>query len=122
MRLASIDLPRHLSDALTALGITSDTDLLFSFGSPLEIWRRLPPGLISLHEFEICVQAVLTQTSATSVPSDVLHTQAQVKLGLPSLDAVLEGLLGPRVIELSGDTGSGKSVRLLVTDIISVGL
>lgn len=118
MLLDSFDLPTDLLTALTSLGISSDFDLLFNFGSSLEIWRRLPPGLISLQEFERCTKDALAQASAVGVTCDKLYAQAvessQMKLGLPALDAVLGGVFGPRrVLEISGDHGSGKSVRFL---------
>jgi RAD51-like protein 3 len=119
MRLSSLyhDVPEHLLEALNSLRIVSDVDLLLSSGSPLDIWRRLPPGLLSLQEFNNYVDAILSKASAPGLTADVLITLETLSdlnfgTGVPKLDALLSDFGANHILEISGDTGSGKSVRI----------
>ena len=118
MRLSSLPeiLSQDLLHALASLNITSDTDLLFLSGTPLDIWRRLPTGLgLSLREFETYVRAVTAKASASGVMGSMLEDEApaqrRMTVGVPKLDTLLHGLGSQRVVEISGDSGSGKTVR-----------
>ncbi|KAH9838306.1 P-loop containing nucleoside triphosphate hydrolase protein [Rhodofomes roseus] len=120
MRLQAISPspPRALLDALAQLGIRTDTDLLFS-ADPIDIFRKLPSSTLSLHDFHSFVAQVSQQASAPAVCGDVLFEQEKRKeendlysdltTGVRELDGLLGGLAPPRVIEVSGDRGSGKS-------------
>lgn len=119
MRLSSLShevLPQTLVDALRTLGIHSDADLLLS-ATTLEIWRRLPPDLISFSEFERCVKAVLLRCAvpgfvATEVDkrpaSDKLKPEAST--GVEDLDNLLGTTLRDSVVEISGRQGSAATV------------
>ncbi|TFY64123.1 hypothetical protein EVJ58_g2823 [Rhodofomes roseus] len=120
MRLQAISPspPRALLDALAQLGIRTDTDLLFS-ADPIDIFRKLPSSTLSLHDFHSFVAQVSQQASAPAVCGDVLFEQekrkeendlySELTTGVRELDGLLGGLAPPRVIEVSGDRGSGKS-------------
>ena len=118
MRLSSLpeDLSQDLLQALESLNIASDVDLLFSSGTPLDIWRRLPTSLgLSLQDFDRCVRAVTAKASASGVMGSTLENEAlpqrYMTANAPKLDTLLRGLGSRRVVEISGDSGSGKTVR-----------
>ncbi|OCH86606.1 P-loop containing nucleoside triphosphate hydrolase protein [Obba rivulosa] len=115
-------LPQALVDALDAQGIRTDADLLFS-SSSTDIFKKLPTGTISLREFNELVAQVTERASAPAVRGDEVFT-AETKIrediidedfhtGLPKLDELLGGLSPPRVVEISGDRGSGKTTLAL---------
>ena len=122
MRLSSLSqdlLPATLVDALRALGIVSDADLFFS-ATTLEVWRKLPPDLISLSEFESRVKAVMLRCAvpgfvATGVGERSVSDQLKhdITTGVDSLDNLLGATLRESVVEISGRHGSGAAVWFL---------
>ncbi|KZT73040.1 P-loop containing nucleoside triphosphate hydrolase protein [Daedalea quercina L-15889] len=120
MRLQAItpQPPPALLSALAQIGIRTDTDLLFS-ASPADIFRKLPSETLTLREFDDFVAQVARQAAAPAVQADVLFEQekqreesdlfSEPSTGVRRLDELLGGLPPPRVIEVSGDRGSGKS-------------
>ncbi|KAH9912282.1 uncharacterized protein B0H18DRAFT_1217175 [Fomitopsis serialis] len=115
--------PQTLLDALAQVGIRTDTDLLFS-ATPVDIFRKLPSGTLSLHDFHSFVAQVTRQAAAPAVCGDVLFEQGKRReesdlyseptTGVRQLDQLLGGLAPPRVIEVSGDRGSGNPLRSVV--------
>ncbi|KAI0351774.1 P-loop containing nucleoside triphosphate hydrolase protein [Trametes cingulata] len=112
----------ELVQALKDAGIRTDTDLLLNNDSA-EIFRRLPPELgISLLDFRRAIAKVAELASATLVNGDKLLEQENKRqedifgddmlLGVPEVDALLGGFSPPRVVEVSGDKGSGKTLAL----------
>ncbi len=103
----------QLVQKLADLGIMTSTDLLFSKVSSVETYARIEPKIISFTDFEESIAAVAENLSlqgehlsgpADESPSFVMETY-------PALDRQLGGgIPSGRVIELSGDKGSGKSV------------
>jgi len=122
MRLSSLSqelLPITLVDALRTLGIVSDADLFFS-ATALEVWRKLPPDLISLSEFERLVKAVMIRCAvpgffATEVEERPPPNQLKpgITTGVDNLDNLLGATLRESVVEISGRHGSGTVVRPL---------
>lgn len=118
MRLRTVDppLPPHLLDALADISVTSDADLIFA-GTPMELYKRLPLGTVSLKELEKCISDVVAYISAAGVRGDKLLTESertdpeQWGCGLWRVDQLVGGFGPGRVIEVSGDRGSGKTVR-----------
>lgn len=119
MRLATCipTLPTELVACLEKCGIRTDADLLFS--SPvLDIFRRLPPGTVSLHDLTKYVEVVAELTSAPGISGSDLLQQAQeiqesaleFPSGIPELDELVGGFVGGHVYEISGDRQSGKTV------------
>ncbi|TFK75161.1 P-loop containing nucleoside triphosphate hydrolase protein [Pluteus cervinus] len=110
---------RELVVALEACGIQTDSDLLFS-AQPLELFLRLPEGTATLQEL---VQFRTLVAEAAAAPSksgselfeehlafqDPIHKVS----GVFSLDALLESLVAPQIIHISGDRGAGKSAFAL---------
>lgn len=122
MRLQHFSPPiqNELVQALQDIGIRTDTDLLLS-EDPTKIFTRLPQDLgISLLDFRRAVAKVAELASATPTYGDKLLEQElkrqedvfadDMRVGVPTLDALLGGFSPPRVIEVSGDKGSGKTV------------
>lgn len=114
-------IPNELVQALQEIGIRTDTDLLLS-EDPTKIFTRLPRDLgISLLDFRRAVAKVAELASAAPTYGDKLLEQElkrqedifgdDMRVGVPALDALLGGFSPPRVIEVSGDKGSGKTVR-----------
>ncbi|KIK63536.1 hypothetical protein GYMLUDRAFT_441129 [Collybiopsis luxurians FD-317 M1] len=112
-----LSLPDGLADQLTSLGILTDTELIFSNASPLEIYARLSPKTLSFTEFEACIEALSEKLAAPG--QNILEIKQESRLNFkietfPSLDSHLGGgLPSARVIEISGDKGSGKTTFLL---------
>ncbi|KAJ7047672.1 P-loop containing nucleoside triphosphate hydrolase protein [Mycena alexandri] len=120
MRLAACvpTVPAQLVSSLEKCGIRTDADLLFS-GSTWDIFRRLPAGTTTLQGLEKVKALVANLASAPgqsamemiaefSEPDDGFLT------GLPPLDEILNGLTtSRRLIEVSGDKGSGKTSFVL---------
>ncbi|KAI0635525.1 P-loop containing nucleoside triphosphate hydrolase protein [Trametes polyzona] len=113
----------ELVDALQSIGIRTDTDLLLG-DNPTDIFKRLPPELgLSLLDFRRAVSKIAELASATSVYGDALLEQETKRqedifkedmlVGVPELDSLLGGFSPPKVIELSGDRGSGKTALAL---------
>lgn len=123
MRLSSLSpgiLPTTLVDALQALGIVSDADLLFS-ATAQEIWRKLPPGLMSLSEFECCIRAVMLRCavprSTVVGVSDSMSGEPGISVGIDILDGLLGETLRDSVVEVSGRHGSATAVRSSLSEM-----
>ena len=122
MRLSSLSpelLPATLIDALRTLGIVSDADLFFS-ATTLEVWRKLPPDLVSLSEFERRVKAVMLRCAvsgfvAPEVGEDSAPNQLKpdIATGVGKLDDLLGATFQQSVVEISGRHGSGAAVWFL---------
>ncbi|EIW57144.1 P-loop containing nucleoside triphosphate hydrolase protein [Trametes versicolor FP-101664 SS1] len=126
MRLQHFSPPiqNELVQALQGIGIRTDTDLLLS-EDPTRIFTRLQQDLgISLLDFRRAVAKVAELASATHTYGDRLLEQElkrqeddvfadDMRVGVPTLDALLGGFSPPRVIEVSGDKGSGKTALAL---------
>ena len=117
MRLSTIpSLPINLVAALEQCAIKTETDLLFTY-TPTEVFQRLPPETISLHDLRTWITFVAHSVMAPGVRGDELLLKANAReeaslfCGLPALDGLLGGFGGPRVLEISGDKGAGKTVR-----------
>lgn len=119
MRLSNLapSIPATVLACLEAQGIRTDIDLLFS-ASTLDIFKRLPAGTATLEELADYTALAAEMGAASSVSGYdlLLEEQARSKnselhTGNRELDAFLSGLDGRCVIEMSGDKGSGKSVR-----------
>ncbi|KAJ7228957.1 P-loop containing nucleoside triphosphate hydrolase protein, partial [Mycena pura] len=121
MRLAALpDLPSNLVSGLEQCGIRTEADLLFS-GSTLDVFRRLPAETTTLKELAKLMALVAEAASAPGQSAAAL-VEADVESdcnndflsGLPQLDQALSGLTAPRrLIEVSGNKGSGKTSLLL---------
>lgn len=119
MRLSSLSpeiLSTSLVDALRALGIVSDADLCLS-ATPLEIWRKLPPDLMPLSDFERCVRAVMLRCAppgfvAAQVDESAVSDQSKpgTATGVEDFDNLLGTTLRDSVVELSGRQGSAATV------------
>ena len=111
MRLSSLSpqiLSATLVDALRALGIVSDADLLFSATS-LEIWRKLPPDTTPFSEFERCVKAVMVRCAVPGFAATELferlvpnQLKPETSFGIGNLDDLLGATLQDSVVEISG--------------------
>jgi RAD51-like protein 3 len=109
-------LPADLALSLESCGIRTEIDFLFS-NRTVDIFRRLPPGTVSLQELTNYVALVAEKASAPSIRGDHwLHGETRnfddLSTGVPDLDRLLGGFGGTRVIEISGDRGSGKTVGM----------
>lgn len=118
MRLATL-IPHVPSDIVVYLdecGIRTDTDLLFS--PIIEVYRQLPIGSISLLDLERLVARVAELGSAPGISAlDMLENEtkrrvkyASLTTGATELDNLLRSFGDCRVIEISGDRQSGKTV------------
>ncbi|KAJ7162532.1 P-loop containing nucleoside triphosphate hydrolase protein [Mycena crocata] len=120
MRLAACvpSISPDLVFSLEKSGIRTDADLLFS-GSTLNIFRRLPAGTTTLRELVDATAFVAESSSASGQSASALldaHTDFNDDFlsGVPKLDELLCGLTtSRRLIEVSGDKGSGKTSLLL---------
>ena len=111
--------PSDLVAILEACGIKTDADLLFS-GTPIDILQRLPPGVVSLADLKTYIALVAETTSARGSRGDELYTEESqrrhdygtiITCGVDELDALVSGFGNGRVFEISGNRGSGKTVR-----------
>jgi RAD51-like protein 3 len=121
MRLANLvpSISAELVTALDTLGIRTESDLLFS-ATPREILNRLPPETVSLEDLETAIDAVAELSAASGVSCFNLLTleagprgsdaPAPFVSGNEDIDRILSGLGRHKIIQLSGDKGSGKSV------------
>ncbi|TBU41488.1 P-loop containing nucleoside triphosphate hydrolase protein [Dichomitus squalens] len=116
-------LDTEVVQALCSVGVKTDSDLLLA-GEPMDIFAKLAPGHgIGLKTFNEVVAQVAQLAAAVPVYADKafqLETKLTeevlddgVLLELPELDNLLGGFGPPRVIEFSGDTGSGKTALAL---------
>jgi hypothetical protein len=112
-------LPETLVANLSVLNIRTAPDLIFV--SPAELLRRLPRGSITFTELTHCIAHVTQAFAGPAITGDKLIeeldalTQLEsVRSGLPVLDGLVGGSFGGasggRVIEISGSSGSGKTV------------
>ncbi|KAH9847228.1 P-loop containing nucleoside triphosphate hydrolase protein [Lenzites betulinus] len=119
----SPQIPEGLVTALASISIRTDTDLLLS-EDPTKIFMRLPQELgLSLLEFRMAIDKVAELASASFTGGDILlehENKCQedifaddMLLGVPEVDALLNGFCPPRVVEVSGDRASGKTALAL---------
>lgn len=118
MRLTSLvpSIPLDVVAHLENCGIRTDADLLFT--PAFDIYTALPPRTLSLQDVTQLISLVEELASAAAVPANDLllmdnlarERDFDLSTGDPHLDAVLHGLGGRTVIEISGDRGSGKTV------------
>ena len=118
MRLATLvpQIPSDLVNTLEKCGICTVADLIFS--SPIDIYGQLPVGSISLFDLQQLSSHVATLASASgTLGTQLLQRQIEahemapkLSTGVTELDDLLGGFGGCRVLEISGDTQSGKTV------------
>lgn len=123
MRLSNLipSIPANLVSCLDAINIRTETDLLFS-ASTFDIFRRLPGGTISLQELiyytdlvtELCAAPAISGYDLLSLENESQRVAVELTSGNQELDDFLLGLSGGRVIEISGDRGTGKSARFYI--------
>lgn len=123
MRLANLvpSISADLVTALDSIGIRTESDLLFS-ATPREILKRLPSETVSLEDLEGAIDTVAELSAAPGVSSfELFCLEAQARDAQPPLvsgkediDCMLSGLGRHKIIQLSGDKGSGKSVGPLM--------
>ncbi|KAH7869643.1 P-loop containing nucleoside triphosphate hydrolase protein [Lentinula edodes] len=110
-------LPDGLAAQLASLGISTSTDLIFSSTSLLEIYMRLPSKSISFTDFEACIDSILEKLATPGLEAAKLDHETRLDFKMETLSSLDNyfggGLPCKRVIEISGDKGSGKSVLLL---------
>jgi RAD51-like protein 3 len=121
MRLANLvpSISTELVAGLNTIKIRTENDLLFS-ATPQEIFNRLPPGtVVSLEDLEAAIDTVAELSAASGVSCFNLlaledrATDAHVPLvsGNEDIDRILSGLgRYKKIVQISGDKGSGKSV------------
>lgn len=132
MRLHTLipTLPADLVSAFESCGIKTDTDLLFFDGSNIELFAKLPRGLVTCGELDKYVSLVAERASAPGIRGDeelesALRKQREYALeissGVSELDELVGGFGSGRVFEISGEKESGKtalalqiSLRLLI--------
>ncbi|KAJ3768711.1 P-loop containing nucleoside triphosphate hydrolase protein [Lentinula raphanica] len=102
---------------LHSLGISTTTDLIFSSATPLQIYSRMSSKSMSFADFESSIQSIIASLAGSGQDASMLSelTKSDFKMQTStSLDDHLGGGLPcARVIEISGDRGSGKSILLL---------
>ena len=120
MRLSAL-VPSISADSvahLEACGIRTDSDLLFT--PTLEIFRKLPPNSLTLQDLvHICTTVTGLCTAEPVLATELLvraeahetGSNTELQVGDDQIDRLLHGLGCRRIIEISGDKGSGKSVR-----------
>lgn len=123
MRLSNLipSIPADLVACLGAIDIRTETDLLFS-APTFDIFRRLPRGTVSLQELidytdivaELCAAPAISGYDLLALENESQRNAMELTSGNQELDDFLVGLSGGRVIEISGDRGTGKSARFSV--------
>jgi hypothetical protein len=113
MRLSAITLlPTSLVSSLEQCGIRTETDLLFSY-TVVDIFQRLPPGTVSMNDLTNYIALVTKWVAAPGVRGDeLLHKSTPLSTGVSALDELLGGFGVSRVLEISGDKGTGKTVSM----------
>ena len=119
MRLSNLipSIPANVVACLEVQGIRTDTDLLFST-TIFDIYKRLPAGTATLEELSEYTTIAAEIGAAPGMSGHELlllenaNRDGQLRTGNEELDEFLRGLDARWVVELSGDKGSGKSVRL----------
>jgi len=115
-------LPETLVSNLSALNIRTVPDLIFV--PPAELFRKLPAGSITFPELTHHIAHVRTAFAGPALTGAQLigGVEARARLpsvrsGLPALDGLVNnsfgGASGGRVIEISGSSASGKTVRIV---------
>ncbi len=113
-------LPESLIANLSALNIRTAPDLIFA--QPAELLRKLPTGSITFPEFTRHIAHVRNAFAGPALTGDQLLGELEacarlpsVRSGLPSLDGLVGnsfgGASGGRIVEISGASASGKTVR-----------
>lgn len=112
-------LPENIIETLENLGIKTDEDLLF--GDVIEIWQKVTDESISLQDLKDARSLVASQQAAPIVRADVLLGEQSLQretrednvifCGVNDLDNLVSGFGQHRVLEISGDKGTGKTVR-----------
>ena len=120
MRLANLvpSISAELVALLEEIGIRTESDLLFS-ATPSEIFSRLRTGVTSLEELESVIDLVTELCAAPGVSAlELSGVEAQARAqdkelcsGNDDVDLLLRGLGSRKLVQISGDKGSGKSVR-----------
>jgi len=128
MRLSNLvpSLPISLVASLEAIGIRTEVDLLFS-APTFDIFRRLPAGTVTLQELvdysslaaELCAAPGVSAYEVFMKEEAASANDVELRSGNFELDTLLQGLGSRKVIEVSGDRGSGKSVCLLRASAVS---
>jgi RAD51-like protein 3 len=126
MRLANLvpSIPADLVTTLDALGIRTESDLLLS-ATLQEILRRMPPDTLSLQDLEAAIETVAELSAAPGESCFNLLAQearepgkyAPLISGNEDIDRILSGLGRHKLVQISGDKGSGKSVWPLLTPL-----
>ncbi|KAI0787380.1 P-loop containing nucleoside triphosphate hydrolase protein [Fomes fomentarius] len=112
--------------ALSEIGIKTDTDLLLTH-DPLVIFAKLPAGHgVTLKQYREVLAQVAGLAAATPTYGDKLLERETkrhedifsdvpdtMQLGVHAVDALVGGFAPPRVIEVSGDPGTGKTALAL---------
>jgi RAD51-like protein 3 len=121
MRLSNLipSLPQDLIGALEKIGIRTEMDLLFS-SSALDIYNRLPAGSITFQDLsyyieltaELCAAPGASARDLWLLEDEARRKDVQLATGDEEFDLFLSGLGSRRILELSGDSGSGKTVRI----------
>lgn len=114
----SPDLLQHLS----SINIITTPDFIFT--PPTTLLRLLPQGSTTLSELKQCIALVTSLAAGEFTAGDALYELemslagrdgGEVRSGVAALDAQLGGSFGGveggRVVEVSGESGSGKTVR-----------
>ena len=103
------DLLRDLEDC----GVETDVDLFAA--NALDIFKRLPPGTVSLQELRDLIASIAEAASAPGIcAADIMASKGPAETFhpfglLPPFDKLLPGFGDSRVLEISGDSGAGKS-------------
>jgi RAD51-like protein 3 len=117
MRLSAIpELPAALAKSLEEHGIRTDAMLLSML--PMDIIRKLPLGSITLGEINHCKEIAARVSaapgqSASSLLKSVPQKLSSMNIELPPSLEPVNLYLSPhsnKVVELSGDRNSGRSV------------
>lgn len=123
MRLRSIypPLSDDILDALEDAEIGTDEELLFS-GDAVDTWTKLSSESISIRDVESARTSIISQQAAPMVRGDgfleeqmglqTIRKGYSILSGVPDLDRLVGDLSKYRLLEISGDTGSGKTVRV----------
>ncbi|KAI0084136.1 P-loop containing nucleoside triphosphate hydrolase protein [Irpex rosettiformis] len=123
MRLKAIvpALPADLISALDDCGVRTDADLLFNSGTAMQLYEKLPEGVVTLAQLERYIRRVTEFASAPMFTGEDLVAQETkqratfipISTGVPQLDEIINGTDGPKVLEISGDHGTGKTLFAL---------
>ncbi|KAI0072949.1 hypothetical protein K474DRAFT_1667164 [Panus rudis PR-1116 ss-1] len=121
MRLRNVrpPLPAELLSQLEDIGVKSDADLLFGYGDAVDIYCKLTSEGITLQDVKTAIAQVTLHCSCTPNTGSkelALHEekhkkriQVDLMSGVPELDGLVSGFGQFSVLELSGDSGSGKT-------------